>query len=514
MNAADSNATSKQILDGAAMLATAVAGYSVATKLFGEIISESKKILIESFKEMAELQSKALATNIKTSQLFSGDGLSDSKKELRSALTDVEVELLNFRQAGITTLDKNTVSLADRMIFTGQKVGTLATFLTNTAASLNVNSNQSSELAKSIHESTKAYGVQLDAVFNMIDSLKELNTNLVGLVGPEIGVDLAKMEADYLANFGTGLSDQIKSVLTFMLDPRNQPAMMGLGMMGDVQALYDNKVSAEKLQEILGRFVTSVERITGAGGGNIAGELPGRLAGLDSIGVSSKILADARALRSAALKTQMKGDPYEEGLLPKDLMTAIRNNFRRGAENMGEAFTSIGKELGLSYKTLHEKINPLFDSMFGYLNTIFKQGLSFAANTSLSNLDNERLEIRSRMDEILRRYNGSVVNARQWSGGDYRKLEIQYKEIEEKIIKQKELLDLIEKSKLIKLDEFKRSRLESLRPLDTQMSIEMGSAQLAALDRIEKNTYDQRRMTDMATRMSTMAMNLATNSIG
>jgi len=84
--------------------------------------------------------------------------------------------------------------------------------------------------------------------------------------------------------------------------------------------------------------------------------------------------------------------------------------------------------------------------------------------------------------------------------------------------KQMEALDKMEQEaelkKTGKLEQFQRNQLRAIRPDDSGSALEIGNAQLAALERIEKNTYDQRRMTDMATRMSTLAMNLATNRVG
>jgi hypothetical protein len=477
------------ILNTVAGLTTAIVGYSVGMKILSSVFDDIRKHIFESFKELADVQAKALATNIVTDQILKDSNV--EARNLRSAYLDVQKELLNFREAGILKFNANTINLADRMIFTGQKVGTLATFLTNTALAIGINTQQASELAKSMHDSSILYGVQAQTLFEVADSMKSVNSSLVALLGPSVGPALLKAQNEYINKFGTLYSDQIKTLTTFLADPTKQTAIISAGLTREADRFLKGMMSAEELKLFTRALANYFDRSLGRDGGYL--DIPGRASVLEGIGGDTGILMASRAIANAEIRKAAEKDIYESTIMLKDIMTSLKNNITLFAEKVGisirEAFG------GKSVQDFRNSINPIFESLNKFTSDFLIKGVDAVQ----SYRDAQRI------------LQGNKFRGLTAPTPDSIKFE---KETKEEMQRYENLKEKLKQNfKTSKLDSVRIRQLQELSPVDSDRSLQVNNAQLAALERIEKNTYDQKRMTDMSTRLSTMAMNLANNQV-
>jgi len=271
------------------------AAYSLATDVFSKVVDDLKKTFMKTFEELGDLQAKSLATNIQLKDLYAGLG-DNAETDLRSPLLDVSRELLNFREAGITKLDKNILNLVDKMVFTGQKTGALASFLTQTSLAANLNAEQASKLAMELSKSSETYSTQLDSLFEIAKSMESINTNLVALVGANIAPELLKAQSSYIDKFGAQYANNIKTIFSMVFDPKNQTAVIAGGFTAQAERLMRGQMTAEQFKEFSKQLATYFDRALGSRAS--FAQLPAQEALLRSMGGTPEGLV---ALRNLAL---------------------------------------------------------------------------------------------------------------------------------------------------------------------------------------------------------------------
>jgi hypothetical protein len=506
-----------KIAAGITGLLTTMAAYTLATNTLSKVMEDVKDTVKKAFVELGELQAKSLATNINLRDLFEGTKAGNltvtDSLNLRSSLLDVSKELLNFREAGITKLDKNILNLVDKMVFTGQKTGALASFLTQTSLAANLNAEQASKLAMELSKSSETYSTQLDSLFEIAKSMESINTNLVALVGANIAPELLKAQSSYIDKFGAQYANNIKTIFSMVFDPKNQTAVIAGGFTAQAERLMRGQMTAEQFKEFSKQLATYFDRALGSRAS--FAQLPAQEALLRSMGGTPEGLVALRNLALAQIQ-EAKTNVYDITVVLKDFIVVLRNNITQTVQDLGDILRKGFQSEGGNYKSIRETLNPMFRSMrTGILD------LSMEFIKLFSGLTSKETRLKELNDYLNAMPKYSLFYTEP-NSGQY-KLRQAYEEERDKLIKEvqqeKDALQRMEKEasekkKTSSLEQFRRNQLRSFSPDDSGSALEIGNAQLAALERIEKNTYDQRRMTDMATRMSTLAMNLATNRVG
>jgi hypothetical protein len=361
-------------------LITGALTYGIATT----VIPEVGKFIIGEFvgamKVVADVQAKALATGFEEADIFDQFEI----EGLRSAILDMEVEMLKFREIGIRGLSTDTTKLADRMLFTGQNVGVLGKFLTSNALAIGLNTQQAEALAKEIMDSTVGYEASQQAILEAAMSLQEVSNKVNALAGT--GPELTRLMAVYTSRFGVEKSEDLKTALSFLLDSNNQTFIRSQGLVEQVNRILSGQASPEEMRALMQQVTEKLKFIAPKATG--VQEFQRVEAALNAYGVSLQQRQSMENLATSEFVEQM-GDSYDKAVVFKDALTGITNEMQTAARGMMTGLTSFLGQNGNTWKDIRTGISDLFKSLFAALDASFvNEAINFVKSILPDSLGN------------------------------------------------------------------------------------------------------------------------------
>jgi hypothetical protein len=343
-----------------------------ALKLVGkEILNLFKK----SFEEVSNFQLKSLAANISPIEVFGksmviqGDALIQFRNDLKSTAVEFQNELLKFRDVGISKLDTGTAKLVDKMLFTGQKVGSLATFLSTNAAAVGMNTDQAASLALQLDLVANKFEIQQDTLLEVTQSIKEFSVKMAA-IAPGLGGNIEKLMGTLVPQFGLQLGDSVKSMLS-LFDPKNLVLITQIGLQDVYEKIRAGTATSEDLKLASRKLVEFADRQL-ATGQDLTGDFV-KDKFLQIFGISDQALVAARVLSDAVIK---EGEGANESVVNsfksiKELVNSVKNKMQEFAISFGAAISDSG---GVEFaKTFVNKasdyIKNLAKSLVGKLET-------------------------------------------------------------------------------------------------------------------------------------------------
>lgn len=333
--------------------------------LFGELVKEFKA----AFTDVSNFQIKAIAANIEPVKVFS-EGLAATDEELetfkynlKSTAIEFQQEILKFRDVGISKLDLGTAKLVDKMVFTGQKVGTLATFLSNNAAAIGMNTDQAIALALNLDKVASKFQIQQDTLFEVAQSIKEFSVKMAA-IAPGLGGNIEKLMGTLVPQFGLQLGDSVKSMLS-LFDPKNLVLITQLGLQDVYEKIRAGTATSEDLKLASQKLVEFADRQLATEPGLVGDFMKTQF--FKTFGISDQEMVAARALSDAAIKEGKDASKtaFENFGILKDLTNRIRSEMQGFVTELGNA---LGKAGAIDIaKDLVNQLSKGAKSMFGKL---------------------------------------------------------------------------------------------------------------------------------------------------
>jgi hypothetical protein len=333
--------------------------------LFGELVKEFKA----AFTDVSNFQIKAIAANIEPVKVFS-EGLAATDEELetfkynlKSTAIEFQQEILKFRDVGISKLDLGTAKLVDKMVFTGQKVGTLATFLSNNAAAIGMNTDQAMALALNLDKVASEFQIQQDTLFEVAQSIKEFSVKMAA-IAPGLGGNIEKLMGTLVPQFGLQLGDSVKSMLS-LFDPKNLVLITQLGLQDVYEKIRAGTATSEDLKLASQKLVEFADKQLATEPGLVGDFMKTQF--FKTFGISDQEMVAARALSDAAIKEgkDVSKTVFENFGTLKDLTNRIRSEMQGFVTELGNV---LGKTGAIDIaKDLVNQLSKGAKSMFGKL---------------------------------------------------------------------------------------------------------------------------------------------------
>jgi len=333
--------------------------------LFGELVKEFKA----AFTDVSNFQIKAIAANIEPVKVFS-EGLAATDEELetfkynlKSTAIEFQQEILKFRDVGISKLDLGTAKLVDKMVFTGQKVGTLATFLSNNAAAIGMNTDQAMALALNLDKVASEFQIQQDTLFEVAQSIKEFSVKMAA-IAPGLGGNIEKLMGTLVPQFGLQLGDSVKSMLS-LFDPKNLVLITQLGLQDVYEKIRAGTATSEDLKLASQKLVEFADKQLATEPGLVGDFMKTQF--FKTFGISDQEMVAARALSDAAIKEgkDVSETVFENFGTLKDLTNRIRSEMQGFVTELGNV---LGKTGAIDIaKDLVNQLSKGAKSMFGKL---------------------------------------------------------------------------------------------------------------------------------------------------
>jgi len=348
--------------------------------LFGELVKEFKA----AFTDVSNFQIKAIAANILPVDVFSeglaatGQDLDDFKNNLKSTAIEFQQEILKFRDVGISKLDLGSAKLVDKMVFTGQKVGTLATFLSNNAAAIGMNTDQAIALALNLDKVASEFQIQQDTLFEVAQSIKEFSVKMAA-IAPGLGGNIEKLMGTLVPQFGLKLGDSVKSMLS-LFDPKNLVLITQLGLQDVYEKIRAGTATSEDLKLASQKLVEFADNQLATEPGLVGDFMKTQF--FKTFGISDQEMVAARALSDAAIKEgkDASNTAFENFGILKDLTNKIRSEMQRFVAELGNALGKSG-----AIDTAKDLINSLSKGaksmLFNFMGTLTNDLQATEGNT-------------------------------------------------------------------------------------------------------------------------------------
>lgn len=184
------------------------------------------------------LQRRALASNTNLTQVISkSSGMNGVR------LSEMARELLALREEGINELNQSTLFLIARMKRTDQSTAGLVSFLGKNSLNLLMNTKQAQEVAKSLSDFGRTYGMREDKTLEVLNNAIKA-VELPTMLG--MGQNVAQAMTELTQQLGGRSGEAINKMVAFLSDPKNFAQLQMLGVQDLADQLFHASVEEAK----------------------------------------------------------------------------------------------------------------------------------------------------------------------------------------------------------------------------------------------------------------------------
>jgi hypothetical protein len=147
--------------------------------------------------------------------------------ELGIGIDELATEILEFREAGVNTLNDSTLKLIGRMKLSDQSTQSLTKFVGVNSTTLLQNQKQGQQLAFEIADFAKVMGTRQDDMLNLAGAISQ-SMETRSVLGT--GANLTQALTNFGSTLGNAKSGLVAELSKFMGDTSKTSALMALGM--------------------------------------------------------------------------------------------------------------------------------------------------------------------------------------------------------------------------------------------------------------------------------------------
>lgn len=210
---------------------------------FLSLFNEGK--LLGVLTNLDKLQQRALATNTNLEQIQVTKGLGIRMSEMVKSLLDL-------RELGFRQVDDSTQRLISTMKMTNQNTAGLNKFLAKNSYYLNLNNNQSQELANSLAKTGVAFGVSQEKTIDAINAITQVTKDVALFTGG--GGNLTASITRLIQETGGRNAEEIQRAVGMLFDVNNETLMRISGQTENVSRVLaetDPAKGAAILRQVL-----------------------------------------------------------------------------------------------------------------------------------------------------------------------------------------------------------------------------------------------------------------------